>query len=172
MIHKTLVAANFPTVSEQFVLLNDDHYYLNDLHVDDIKDWYKGKLNENPANNRAYQKARRDTYNWLKVLGLPYLDYDGHWPNVFDKGLLISTMQGVNWQEHHYVFKSLYYNQIISMSVEMQDCKIDHSVPRAEFLRKIQGRFLFSTSDNVTNSVMIQMYFNDHLSAPSKYEST
>jgi len=171
IIHKVLTAAQHPDVSEHFVLLNDDHYYLKRLHVDEIEDWYKGNLNENPAKNHLYQKARKDTHNWLRDFGGHTLDYDGHWPNVFHKEVLIDVMQGINWKDHHFVFKSLYYNLIENVPVRMKDCKIGDETTPEDFGKQIRGRYLFSTSDNVSASIMMRQYFDEHLNTPSRYES-
>lgn len=72
------IAAIKAGISEDFLLMNDDFYMLQDFTISDYPYYHKGKISDIAANN--YQKVIINTKRILQNLGKPVMHYGVHCP--------------------------------------------------------------------------------------------
>lgn len=114
MIEKVLAACNHPMLSDNFVYMNDDAYFIKPLDATAITPFHKGDLNSLPASFWAETHWRKRLYNTLITLqayGLTTLHFDHHAPVIFNKAAFVETMQQFNYAHDIGLnIKSLYGN--------------------------------------------------------------
>lgn len=152
---KVLRACNESAISSDFVFMNDDVFFLRQTDVKQIPDTYIGKLNEriHKVLSRDYSKVLANTYHVLRTANLPYKDFDGHMPIVYNKKLFSKAVSRYNWGVRHgYAVKSIYFNTLRIKGVFQPDLKInkpEHNIPAL-----LRDRWCFSIGDNGLTAVM------------------
>jgi len=109
---KYTIAAEDPRVSKDFVLMNDDIFFLKT--VNDIPNYSRGKMAEmierHPTHNGYYYHTLKDTYRRLDAMGIPdAIDFEVHCPIIFNKEKLLSVM-GMIGTAKPYSIRSAYGN--------------------------------------------------------------
>lgn len=170
---KILAAIKHPEVTEDFVMLNDDHMLLKEFDANRLPFFYKCLLEETMANNKGdYRKSVNHTRKYLMANDKPTVDFDTHFPIIYNKEKFLSifTHKCVNWdQPFGYVIKSLYTNMAGIEGEFGGDCKIHHSMTYEEIKNKIGNKAFFSTSDRCLNEDMMR-FLNEQYQHKSKYE--
>jgi hypothetical protein len=173
IMHKILKACSDERVSDRFLFMNDDYFFLRELSARRFPNYHKGDLSaslktEIPQN--GYRHSLYNTFNILKALGCPTLHYDLHVPIIYHKKKFIWAMGNVDWDvDYGYTIKSLYANQHRLEGPMMGDCKLSQPRKVQDILKKIEDRFMFSIGDRAINDdlklLMQSLYPN-----PSVYE--
>jgi hypothetical protein len=174
IMRKILRACREEAVSDRFLFLNDDFFFLSPIQANCVPFYYDGNLEQaiqRKRKNGGYKDALVNTMDILQAKGLPTLHYDGHLPIIYDKKKFIEVMHACNWKKRFgYVIKSLYANSIETDEKEpYPDCKIDRGCSIEELHEMVDGRFMFSIGDNAVNDCFkefIEGLFNQK----SKYE--
>lgn len=141
---KILLACNTATVSDSFILFNDDFYLLQQICCDQYPNYFYGTLNEKLARihfTNPYSKTIQNTIDALK--NYTKLNYECHYPMVFNKELFKEVMSKVPWGRcaYGYGMRALYGNYFNISSEIYPDCKINETTEQ----HKIQDRLFFST---------------------------
>lgn len=171
---KILKACQSSEVSDDFLFMNDDFFYLQDRQADKIP-WYSdGTLDsviEKERPTKAYTRMLIHTRNWLENRGLPTIHYDIHVPCIYKKQEFIRVFQDVDWsQGPGYVIKSMYANRVGVQPAFYEDCKINgpqEYIAAIEYL--VRDRFVFSIGDNVINEVF-ESFCNNYFPNKSNFE--
>lgn len=170
---KILKACNHPEVTEDFIMLNDDHLLLKDFDVNNLPFYYKGTLEETLSKNMGdYRKSVNHTRKLLLSKDKPTIDFDTHFPIVYNKKKFIDTFvcNNVDWDKPFgYVIKSLYCNLNDIEGEFGGDCKIHHKMKYEDIVSKIGDRSFFSTSDGCLNEDMMR-FLNEKYGTKSRYE--
>lgn len=167
IINKALIGAS-SDCSDDFLFFNDDYFIHKKLDVAHIKNWHRGFLREVRLAG-AYGNARIRTADYLESEGYTSLNYDGHYPAIFNKYKLLEIMDTIPWRENFYVFKSLYFNIMKVKGEYFSDFKIRRNTPLNYIKRKLQTRPFFSASDDATaakTGLLLKSMFPN----PSTYE--
>jgi hypothetical protein len=91
IIRKLIRASGIPELSEDFIFMNDDNYFLKPMHVSDIKPFHKGDMNDiDPTiySFNAWGKRLGRTRTHLMEHGLKPLHFDHHAPFPMKKSLI------------------------------------------------------------------------------------
>ena len=97
MTRKVLAACADPRISDQFILLSDDHFILQPCDAQTLPLGYTGDMSNYRTESR-YARRVRNTATALASLGLPTCNYDApHRPLRIQKDLYISAMSRVDW---------------------------------------------------------------------------
>lgn len=140
-----------PNISDEFLLMNDDFYFLEDRRIDDIPLYRQGTLpmhiewREHTGN--PYVESLKKTASALASKGLPQVDFELHAPIRYQKDVLAAVLDDFNfdWSGHRgLLVRSLYGNYLRSHGVPLEDCKIDFPIERAEIDRRLRNRPYFS----------------------------
>lgn len=173
IFRKISLACSHPEVSDEFIFANDDHFLLHDFDVDNLPFYHKGDLEDTLSKNTGdYRKSLNHTRKYLISKGKPTLDYDTHFPMIYEKNRFIDTFvcKDINWDRPFgYVIKSLYANMVGVNGEFGGDCKIQHKMRYNEIVDKIGSRLFFSTSDGCLNDDMMR-FLNEKFPTKSKYE--
>ncbi len=162
---KILVACNSPIVSEDFLFMNDDHFFLNDFNAAKFPNYHKGDLGLAiaPRSMDAYRTRLLNTLNQLKNQRFPTLNFDIHTPILYNKEKFINMVKQFDWRvKEGLVVKSLYGNFYGLKAVQGTDYKVSGEQqinPQAP---------CFST--HATVSTQMQRFFQEVYPTPTKYE--
>lgn len=170
---KILAAINHPEVTEDFIFANDDHILLKEFDANNLPFYHKGDLEDTMTKNLGdYRKSVNHTRKFLIEQGKPTLDFDTHFPIIYNKKKFIDifTHKCVNWEKPFgYVIKSLYVNMANIPGEFGGDCKIQHRMSYQELTAKIGDKEFFSTSDKCLNEDMMR-FLNEKFPTKSQYE--
>lgn len=114
MALKILRACQEPSLSDNFLFMNDDFIISQPIVASQIPWMHKGDMvnhTEGFWKSEAYRKRLYRTFRILQERGLPTLQYDYHAPMLMNKRLFPECMEQFNFQEDiGYTFRSLYGN--------------------------------------------------------------
>jgi hypothetical protein len=148
-------AAKDERITEDFMVFNDDYFFLRETDITDYPFYYKCNLEYTvgPANQgNAYQKYAQTTYDLLKAKGLTTFNYDTHKPIIYNKAKFIEIADAHSWKgTHGPIIKSLYCNVLGVTGVPEHDCKINHPHVTEVWRRIIQGKEMISIGDRALN---------------------
>lgn len=154
---KIMRACQTPTISKDFIYMADDHFWLKP--VDRIPYYHNGNLFNTWIfhNCPSYQRTLMNTYNELLRRGLPTVNFNIHYPIVYNKEKFLQTVPLFRWGMYHgYAIKSLYCN---SLKIEGEcgiECKIKQPFRIADLQELTFGKELFSFGDEALNDSMKQ----------------
>lgn len=171
--HKILRACAEGQISDRFLFMNDDYFFMRPVDVKSFPVYHKGKLEDSFGDKKRdnpYRHSLRNTYNILKALDCPTLHYDSHVPIIYHKKKFIWAMGNVNWDvEYGYTIKSLYANQCGLGGEYLEDCKLGKKLTIEKIMEKIDGRFIFSIGDPAINDDL-KLLLQNFYPTPSPYE--
>ncbi|MDD5068071.1 MAG: hypothetical protein PHN89_00520 [Candidatus Pacebacteria bacterium] len=155
-------------LSENFILMNDDFFFLK--KKGGIEYFNKGKLKATMKNHETkggyYYKAIKNTVAILRDMGInDPVDFEMHYPIVFNKIKFIEMVNGIDEREV-YLFRSVYGNLNIIKSKYRKDVKIFNV---KQFKKKNKIDFM-STDDKVVMSPMVQKWIVGRFGSRSTFE--
>lgn len=155
--HKVKTACEHPDISDDFLFMNDDHFLLHDIKIEDIKPYSKEDLfvSETKGIGR-YQVSRILTYRVLKERGLTTYNFDIHTPIIYNKKKFLEVISQYNWAHfgNGFLVKSLYGNTLKLGHVPYSDCKIKNDLNLTQIEERVSGRWVFSIGDGALNEDM------------------
>lgn len=164
--NKMLAACRDERVSNDFLMVHDDHYLLQDFEAGSFPYVHHGMLTPGPG---QYGETKRNT---MALLSDVPNDYDSHCPILFNKERFVNAMSKADWSKWYgYLVKTLYcvYNGI--RAEYYPDLKIRY-MPTVEAIREaIKGRRWFSTGDRVFNNSAMKEVMEKLYPQKSKYET-
>jgi len=171
---KILLACHEDTISNDFLFMNDDHFFTADTSAADYPFYHCGELSDKIASLGpcdTYAVSLRNTMNILYANGCSTKNFDAHCPILYHKYSFINAMEQYDWGVNYgYVIKSLYANTFGIGGTYMEDLKIKNSLTTAQFVSKLQGRHVFSIGDAALNSE-IKKWFAARYPVPSPWEN-
>jgi len=123
-IHKISLACENKDVSDDFILMNDDFFFLKE--TDKIEYFNKGKMKNSKKNHSThggyYYRAICDTVDLLGRMGIDDpIDFEVHYPIIFNKKKFIDMVSRVNIED--FLFRSVYGNMYGIDSIFRRDIK-------------------------------------------------
>jgi hypothetical protein len=182
---------NFDSV---FVLMNDDFYFNQDVHVDELlTTLYYDSTILNRWNKIAgvdlYGKSLFETKNLLDNFALPTLNFSVHFPipiytkclpyikNLIDDDRIQGNDRPLLFRCVYANYFKKYYNQIIDSSISEQikfvnkpDLKLNKMMNYKGFVQTINNQNLFSIGDNLLLDAGVRLEFERLYSNKSKFE--
>jgi len=170
---KILAACAHRDISDEFLFMNDDHFFLEPNHAPDYPFYDKGYLLGavmKRDKNCSYRASLYNTYLQLRQNQRSTRHFDIHTPIRYDKKAFAKVMAKVDWYlPGAFVIKSLYANQTRKESVFMVDCKIDEPLTLKEIKQKVAGRHIFSIGDRGLTPGMSKFLATTY-PTPSRFE--
>lgn len=176
VVKKIEAAAKDPRVSDHFVLMNDDFFFLKD--TDGIEPRTNGTLKEQLAT--YLDKRRNDQYYNLLLRTQRFLNKKGieepvsyaiHYPFVFEKQKFLDIIEEIDWFEKPCSWRTLYGNLYDVGSVPSEDPKISNEAQWHENVHKGDSWDFLSISDNVAILPAFQEWIKARLPEESIYEN-
>lgn len=151
---KTLAACDDERVSDPFLFMNDDHYFLTRTSCNDILHLYTCTP---PTSGKYFDTTMRNTWG---VMGIGRY-YDIHFPILYQKARYKRILSALDWSKPYgYCIKSIYckgFGELESLKTADNKLREPGERPTGDW---------FSTSDkSFTESIMQELYPNI-----SKYE--
>lgn len=170
IMSKILIACK-SNVSDNFVFANDDHFLTKP--IESFEYLYSVDLRESIASRKAQDHYWNSLTNTVKALTerkKATLNYDIHYPIVYNKDIFQKVMRSHNWKiPYGYVIKSLYSNTISVKGIQEIDLKINSSMDCFQLEEVIGEKSFFSIGDKAINQHL--MTFLKYLyPEKSKYE--
>lgn len=176
VIQKIRAACLDERVSESFVLMNDDFFFLTD--VTEIKPYANGTLEsmieQYPDKQSQYYNALVRTKQFLQKQGIEQpINYAVHYPIVYEKKKFLQMTDDIDWLEKGYSWRTIYGNLFDIGRADRKDPKISSRLDFSDALfygHKLLGDFL-SISDNVALLPEFQKWIDERFPNKSLYET-
>lgn len=167
-VHKLKIACRDPRVSDDFILMNDDFFFLKP--VSEIEYFVKGKLDKTIERHEThggyYCRALNATNKLLKKDGLPNRDFEVHYPMIFNKKKLFDVIDKIEGMTEGVLFRSIYGNTNRIEGKYRKDVKIFNE----REIEKISRYDFISTDDHIVTNEIFQKAISRKLKEPSVYE--
>lgn len=152
---KILRACAEDSISDEFLLCNDDHYLLKDVKAAEFPYYADGSIeSEIKKSNGDYKQSLVNTLSALKLLSTH--NFDCHVPIRYKKDQFANLMTSYyDWSvPHGYVIKSLYCNTLNIQPVPVLDGKVHDYIPQEKLEAIIATRPCLSTSNYAITNPM------------------
>jgi len=146
-------ACETPEITGNFLFMNDDHFFLQEMNAQRIPPYNKGFIKVK-IDHRKYCRTIINTLETLAYRQLPVFHYDVHTPIIYNKKLFLEVLDQYDWYNdgRGLMLKSLYCNTLgVSQRYSFQDLKFEVKLPRLDILSKLSGRKIFSIGDEALN---------------------
>ena len=169
IMNKMMAACNDERVSNNFLMVHDDHFLLGDYEASEFPYYHCGHM---VPGQGQYGDTKRNTEHLLCVLpGIPILNYDCHCPIVFNKEKFMRSVALADWSKWYgYCMKTLYCVMNGVDGVYMQDIKIRLPLQKEEIMQSIAGRRWFSIGDRCWAENGMKEVLQDLYPNKSKWE--
>jgi hypothetical protein len=149
-LRKLLVACNDTRISEKFVLMNDDFFFLEKR--ENIPYYSRGSIDEvikkHPIGSGCYFQSLVDTRNALKNTGKrKIIDYGVHSPFVCEKKKLVTAMEFAQKKGAHSL-RTVYGNLFFIQAEKINTASRDFKVRGEQFDEKLVKDWSFLSSDD------------------------
>ena len=168
-IHKIKIACQSEDVSDNFILMNDDFFFLR--KVESIEYFDKGFLEDSEENHSTkegeYYRAIRDTLRFLQEIGIEHpIDFEVHYPMVINKKKFLETIEKVSIDR--FLFRSIYGNLNNIESKQIRDVKIFDM----DQLKRVKKSDIISTADKTATDIRFQKFIDKRYKQKSSFEKT
>jgi hypothetical protein len=171
--HKTKIACETGEISDNFLFMNDDHFFVRAIEAGDIPPYNKGDLLSDVRRREAsrYEQSLKRTHDELTERGHTTYNYDIHTPIVFNKQAWLDVFKTYDWSTDGVglVMKSTYGNTLGLGDFPLKDLKFRKAQTERWIRSRLDGRLVFSISDRSLNADMKKVLKSLHPTR-SKYE--
>lgn len=163
IFNKLMIACRDERVSEEFLMVHDDHYLLKDFVAGEFPYYSDGPFAEQMSIS-DYKHTIANTADFFKY-GHIYnaQHYDVHCPIIFNKDCA-QWLHAINWEKKYgYCIKSCYCTipevaqSIIYKREACTDLKIRDPFPASKIMELIAGRHWFSMGDKARAGDMLEV---------------
>lgn len=147
IMNKITVATMIGALSEDFLFMNDDHFFLQPMDASKMPYYYCDTL-QTFITHRGLDTYGRRVKNTLKLLlskNLPTKYFDIHYPIIYNKSLFLNTVTNQDWTDP-FIIKSLYCNSLNIEGEFAKDNKLNDP-PRTAMK-------VFSTMPRIKGSIL------------------
>jgi len=171
-LKKIRAACEHDEISDQFVLMNDDFFFLKD--VDTILPYSLGTIQKTLDAHRTkkgyYYDALVRTKKFLQERGISDpVSYGVHYPFVYDKQKFLQMTNEIDTVGRELSLRTIYGNLFQIGSVERADTKVTSFDDLKDFIKYGEGDFL-SINDSLARYSRFQEWIQYRFPEQSKYE--
>lgn len=171
-LKKIRAACEHDEISDQFVLMNDNFFFLKDTQ--EILPYSLGTIQQTLDAHRTkkgyYYDALVRTQKFLQEKGIAHpISYGVHYPFVYDKKKFLEMTGEVETVGRELSLRTIYGNVFQIGSVERTDTKVDSFDELREDLQYGAGDFL-SINDSLARYTRFQQWIDERFPTQSKYE--
>lgn len=117
-----------PDLSENFVLMYDDIFFIDKFDIDNLPNYYKGEMVNYSGMDSNFKKSMSDTKDYLESKGASILNYSVHKPVIYNKTL----WKSIDWSEvykaqHGLSPRCIYGNMTCKNPVKCVDVKYHYA---------------------------------------------
>lgn len=169
---KVLLAANTKEVSKDFMLLNDDYFFLKETDAKSYPYYWKCDLSKTiEIQKNEYQQHVIPTFKALIDKRLPTKNFDTHKPIIYNKKMFKEVVNQYLWDRPYgFILRSIYCNTLGIEGIQKLDNKINHSHIPDTWKRITSGLDCFSIGDQSANDYLLS-FFNKEYPEKSIFEN-
>lgn len=172
-VRKIRAACEDERISDQFVLMNDDFFFLEDCT--EIKPFSLGSMQQtidrHITQKGYYYEALVRTKRYLEEKGIKDPTcYAIHCPIVYDKKKFLQMTDGLDLMKAGYAIRTIYGNTFNIGKIERKDVKISSESALMDFLQKEDKGDFLSSGDNTVLYTDFQKWLDNRFPEQSKYE--
>lgn len=156
-------------LSDTFLFANDDHFAIKHQVAQQLPNWHGHVLSYYDNESKPYRIAVGNTARALRQRGYSRLNYDIHYPILYDKHEFPRVMRMYDWANECYVIKSLYGNTMQLQGTKIEDVKINQPQTNQYLLRALLHRPWFSIGPKAINQNLRNL-FEALFPNPSRWE--
>jgi hypothetical protein len=160
---KILHACEQPQISDDFLFINDDHFFLKTFDVNHLPCYQRGCLKPAFEKRKAgdpYRVSLKNTFTALKAKNKNTYHFDVHFPIVYNKKKFQYLQHAYDWTiPYGYVIKSLYSNTWQIQGDHYDDIKLTKKLLVPELQELCYGKDLLSIGDSAVNPEL-KAWFN------------
>lgn len=166
---KIKAACEDERVSEDFLMVHDDHFLLASYEADKFPYYHHGIMQ---AGDNQYGLTKQNTINILKQNHFEEInDYDCHCPILFNKQKFRGSAMIPNWNlKFGYCIKTLYCVCNLITGEQVEDLKIRYLSAELHIRKAIEGRKWFSIGDKAFNYSDMRKVLDELYPNKSEYE--
>lgn len=165
VINKLLYACNISNLSDNFLLMNDDFFFLEKQEIKNYVNRLSLKDLQSKTPNSNYGLALKNTIEWLRKNNLPMVNFEIHYPMIFNKQKFKKLFSDIKL-DREYNYRSIYGNYYQLQGIPIKDFKI-HEV--TDFNENKQRNFL-SISDRLIIYDRFKNFIKNKFPDKSPYE--
>lgn len=156
-------------VSDDFLMVHDDHFLLADYEAGAFPYYHMGHMMPGVG---QYGETKRNTEHLLCLLpGIPIYNYDCHCPILFNKQRFMMSVALADWSKWYgYCIKTLYCVMNAVQGERAEDLKIRMPYDKDMIYKIIEGRKWFSIGDRCFAPGGMWNVLNELYPNKSKYE--
>lgn len=139
---KVTTAIKNSDISENFLLMYDDIFFLKETPISEFPSYHRGVLGDFATGTQLYQENLSRTKKWLLERKLPILDYSLHLPIIYNRDNFLK-LEPIFKDKIPFAVRSLYGNMFVKDSPQRDDFKL------RRITDKIPDVECFSSSDEV-----------------------
>lgn len=167
-MNKLLVAAQTPGITEEFIYMNDDFFFIEEMDAPTLPHYSSNDIathiNWRAESPSAYSISLRHTLEQLKAGGHTTYDFELHAPMRMSKVKLLRTVSEFDWsREIKPLLRSLYGNFHKLPITRVADLKMAEPNFRVDIDRKLSGKNFFSIGDGALHSGDVLKYLNEKM---------
>lgn len=136
-------------ISEDMLMINDDHFLLEEIDATSYPFYYKGTVTDSWIKNRSdYRKTMNHTRRYLMDRGFDDKNFDTHTPIIYNKKKYLTSFNEINWgTPWGYGIKTLYCSVNRIKGEYMPDLKLKKKHTYEEVKELTKGRHVVSCTD-------------------------
>jgi hypothetical protein len=167
IMNKMVMACKDERVSDNFLMVHDDHFLLADYEAGAFPYYHMGPMNEGFG---QYGDTKQNTKSLLHFQP-EFNNYDCHCPIVFNKQLFMRSVALADWSKWYgYCMKTLYCVMNGIEGEYMEDIKIRMPLKADMINDLLAGRSWFSIGDRCWTDGGMKEVLQTLYPTPSKYE--
>ncbi len=155
-------------VSDNFLMVHDDHFLLADYQAGDFPYYHMGPMNEGQG---QYGETKQNTKSLLSFTET-FNNFDCHCPILLNKQLFMRSVALADWSKWYgYCMKTLYCVMNGIEGEYIDDIKIRMPLDKEMIEKLIAGRKWFSIGDRCFQPGGMKEVLNELYPNKSKYEA-
>jgi len=177
---KILQACKDKELSDRFLLMNDDFFFLKNADASKYPFYHRGSIEHylEKKNNKErkkqaspYIETMEATLKQLQFKKLSTFHFGIHTPVLIDKQNFPVICHGFDWRYNNGLStRCIYCNSLPDIDpVYKKDCKINHKVSYSDLERFIEGQEIFSIGDQALG-IPLYRFMEDLFPVPSRFE--
>lgn len=163
MWNKTLALCRDERISDEFLWMNDDHFFLTDFDCNEYPYYHMGQIRQKKylesENGNPYFKIVHRSVTTYEKNSLPGLHFDVHTPMIINKNKFIDVYEFFkDYIEpiRGIILKSSYCNYYGIEGEEIDDLKIKARYDLGTLDRLTRNRHIFSTGLRAGNMALLE----------------
>lgn len=171
ILNKIKYACKLQTLSDQFLFINDDHFFVKDLDITEMEYQYNNSEREKILETREKTDGYRMLIENTNKVAINGNYFDIHKPIIYDKKKFLAMCKNYTFEKYStgLLIKTMYcyFNKI--KGIESQDYIIREKLGESEIREKLKDADIFSIHDPAVNKDLIN-FFESNYPNESNYE--